>query len=147
MRWDKSHSGWKQWCYIDHLEIYCREKIRKLQGIKSPVLFKVRDALRRTNSCSIEHYFIFSQSAIKDTSMFAHFRSTSEAYRVCKMIRNKLVYRPSYAAVGMICLTKCRMQFKSSDQCNHDVNYLQKPLQCHWKISQEDGNVLCNLCD
>ena len=66
---------------------------------------------------------------IKDTSMFAHFRSTSEAYRACKMIRNKLVYRPSYAAVGMICLTKCRTQFKSSDQCDHDVNYLQKPLQ------------------
>ena len=66
---------------------------------------------------------------IKDTSMFAHFRSTSEAYRACKMIRNKLVYRPSYAAVGMICLTKCRTQFKSSDQCDYDVNYLQKPLQ------------------
>ena len=65
---------------------------------------------------------------IKDTSMFAHFRSTSKAYRACKMIRNKLVYRPSYAAVGMISLTKCRTQFKSSDQCDHDVNYLQKPL-------------------
>ena len=116
--------------YIDHLEIYySRELIRKLHGIKSAVLFKVRDALRITNSYAIEHYFIFSQSAIKDTSMFAHFRSTSEAYRACKMIRNKLVYRPSYAAVGMTCLTKCRTQFKSSDQCDHDVNYLQKPLQ------------------
>ena len=103
--------------------------IRKLHGIKSAVLFKVRDALRITNSYATEHYFIFSQSAVKDTSMFAHFRSTSEAYRACKMIRNKLVYRPSYAAVGMICLTKCRTQFKSSDQCDHDVNYLQKPLQ------------------
>ena len=147
MRWDKNHSGWKEWCYIDYLQIYCRELIRKLHGIKSAVLFKVRDALGRTNSYSIEHYFIFSQSAIKDTSMFAHFRSTSEAYRACKMIRNKLVYRPSYAAIGMICLTKCRTQFKSSDRCDHDVNYLQKALQCHWRISQEDGNVLCNLCD
>ena len=118
--------------YIDHLQIYySRELIRKLHGIKSAVLFKVRDALGRTNSYSIEHYFIFSQSAIKDTSMFAHFRSTSEAYRACKMIRNKLVYRPSYAAIGMICLTKCRTQFKSSDRCDHDVNYLQKALQCH----------------
>ena len=54
--------------YIDYLEIYySRELIRKLHGIKSAVLFKVRDALRRTNSYSIEHYFIFSQSAIKDT--------------------------------------------------------------------------------
>ena len=44
------------------------ELIRKLHGIKSAVLFKVRDALRRTNSFSLEHYFIFSQSAIKDTS-------------------------------------------------------------------------------
>ena len=125
MRWDKNHSGWKEWCYIDYLEIYCRELIRKLLGIKSAVLFKVRDALRKTNSYSIEHYFIVSQSAIKDTSTFAHFRSTSEAYRACKMIRNKLVYRPSYAAIGMICLTKCRTQFKSSDRCDHDVNYLQ----------------------
>ena len=41
--------------------------IRKLHGIKSAVLFKVTDTLRRTNSYSIEHYFIFSQSAIKDT--------------------------------------------------------------------------------
>ena len=77
---------------------YSRELIRKLHGIKSAVLFKVRDALRITNSYATEHYFIFSQSAVKDTSMFAHFRSTSEAYRACKMIRNKLVYRPSYAA-------------------------------------------------
>ena len=122
MRWDKNHSGWKEWCYIDYLEIhYSRELIRKLHGIKSAVLFKVRDALRRTHSYSIEHYFIFSQSTIKDTSMFAHFSSTSEAYRACKMIRSKLVYRPSYAAIGMICLTKCRMQFKSSDQCDHDL--------------------------
>ena len=125
MRWDKNHSGWKEWCYIDCLEIHCRELIRKLHGIKSPVLFKVRDALRKTNSYSIEHYFIFSQSAIKDTSMFAHFRSTSEAYRACKMIRNKLVYWPSYAAVGMLCSTTCRTQFKSSDRCDHDGNYLQ----------------------
>ena len=118
--------------YIDYLEIYySRELIRKLHRIKSAVLFKVTDTLRRTNSYSIEHYIIFSQSAIKDTSMFAHFRSTSEAYRACKMIRNKLVYRPSYAAIGMICLTKCRTQFKSSDRCDHDLHYLQKPLQCH----------------
>ena len=36
--------------YKDHLEIYySRELIRKLHGIKSPVLFlKVRDALRIT---------------------------------------------------------------------------------------------------
>ena len=148
MRWDKNHSGWKEWSYIDHLEIYySRELIRKLHRITSAVLFKVRDALWRTNSYSIEHYTIFSQSAIKDTSMFAHFRSTSEAYRAFKMIRNKLVYRPSYAGIGMICLTKYQTQFKSSDRCDHDVNYLQKALQCHWRISQEDGNVLCNLCD
>ena len=75
--------------YIDHLEIYySRELIRKLHGIKSAVLFKVRDALRKTISYSIEHYYIFSQSAIKDTSTFAHFRTTSEAYRTFKMIRN-----------------------------------------------------------
>ena len=119
--------------YMDHLEIYCsRELIRKLHGIKSAVLFKVRDALSRTNSYSIEHYFIFSQSAVKDTSMFAHFRSTSEAYsRACKMIRNKLVYRPSYATIGIICLTKYRVQFKSSDRCDHDLYHLQNPLQCH----------------
>ena len=109
---------------MDYLEIYCRKLIRKLHGIKSPVLFKVRDALRKRNSYSIEHYFIVSQSAIKDTSTFAHFRSTSEAYRACKMIRNKLVYRPSYAAIKMLCSTTCRTQFKSSDRCDHDVNYL-----------------------
>ena len=56
--------------YIDHLEIYySRELIRKLHGIKSAVLFKVTDVLRITNSYNIEHYFIFSQSAIKDTSI------------------------------------------------------------------------------
>ena len=111
---------------MDYLEIYCTRKlIRKLHGIKSPVLFKVRDALRKTNSYSIEHYFIVSQSAIKDTSTFAHFRSTSEAYRACKMIRNKLVYRPSYAAIKMLCSTTCRTQFKSSDRCDHAVNYPQ----------------------
>ena len=147
MRWDKNHSGWKEWCYIDYLQIDCRELIRKLHGIESAVLFKVRDALWITNSYSTEHYFIFSQIAIKDTSTFAHFRSTSEAYRACKMIRNKLVYRPSYAAVVMICLTKCQTQLKSSDWCDHHVNYLKKPLTCHWKISQEDGNILCNLWD
>ena len=123
MRWDKNHSGWKEWCYIDYLEIYCRELIRKLHGIKSAVLFKVRDALRKTNSYSIDHYFIVSQSAIKDTPTFAHFRSTSEAYSACKMIR--LVYRPSYAAIKMLCSTTCRTQFKSSDRCDHAVNYLQ----------------------
>ena len=37
------------------------------------------------------------------------------------MIRNKLVYRSSYAAIGMICLTKYQMQFKSSDRCYHDL--------------------------
>ena len=59
--------NWEEWCYIDYLEIYdSRELIRKLHGIKSAVLFKVRDALRITNSYSIQHYFIFSQSAIKD---------------------------------------------------------------------------------
>ena len=125
MRWDKNHSGWKEWRYIDYLEIYFRELIRKLHGIKSAVLFKVSDALRKTNSYSIEHYFIVSQSAIKDTSTFAHFRSTSEDYRACKMIRNKLVYWPSYAAIRMLCSTTCRTQFKSSDRCDHDVNYLQ----------------------
>ena len=77
-------------------------------------------------------YHLFSviySSLLPPPSMFAHFRSTSEVYRACKMIRNKLVYRPSYAAIGMICLTKYRTQFKSSDRCDHDVNYLQKPLQ------------------
>ena len=108
---------------MNYLEIYCRKLIRKLHGIKSPVLFKVRDALRKTNSYSIDHYFIVSQSAIKDTPTFAHFRSTSEAYSACKMIR--LVYRPSYAAIKMLCSTTCRTQFKSSDRCDHAVNYLQ----------------------
>ena len=60
-------------------------------------------ALKRTNSYSIE--YIFSQSAIKDTSTFAQFSSTSAAYRECKMITNKLVYRPYYAAIRMIYLT------------------------------------------
>ena len=63
----------------------------------------LRDVLKRKNSYSIE--YIFSQSAIKDTSTFAQFSSTSAAYRECKMITNKLVYRPYYAAIRMICLT------------------------------------------
>ena len=67
--------------YIDHLEIYySRELIRKLHGIKSAVLFKVRDALRIT-----EHYFIFSQSAIIVRSLGAKYRP--DRYRSDKSVK------------------------------------------------------------
>ena len=72
--------------YIDHLEIYySRELIRKLHGIKSAVLFKVRDALRKTNSYAIEHYFIFSQSAIIVRSLSAKYRL--DRYRSDKSVK------------------------------------------------------------